>query len=95
MAMIWVAWPVSPGTCQFMVYTLVAESALEKPEFETWANDHETFLEVVMDEDRARVESLQNGAGSRTFIPGSLNAAEGPIHHYLNAYLDKMQPHVT
>ena len=37
------------------------------------------------------VQSLQNGAGSRMFVPGAMAKLEGPIHHYLNAYLDKMQ----
>ena len=73
------------------MYTLVAEEALDKPEFKTWLSDHEAFVEVILDEDREMVQSLQNGAGSRMFVPGAMAKAEGPVHHYLNAYLDKMQ----
>ena len=91
MAMIWVAWPITPDTCQFTVYLLVAEETLAKPEFEKWLSEHVAFMELVIDEDREMVQSLQNGAGSRTFVPGAMAKAEGAIHHYLNAYLDKLQ----
>ena len=91
MVQLWVALPITPGTCQFTVYTLVAEEALNKPEFDTWLSDHKVTLGVIVDEDREMVQSLQNGAGSRMFVPGAMAKLEGPIHHYLNAYLDKMQ----
>ena len=91
MVQLWVALPITPGTCQFTVYTLVAEEALNKPEFDTWLSDHKVTLGVIVDEDREMVQSLQNGADSRMFVPGAMAKLEGPIHHYLNAYLDKMQ----
>ena len=90
-AMFWVAWPVTPDTCQFAVYTLVAEDVLNRPEFDTWVSEHDAFQNAIVDEDREMVESLQNGARSRTFVPGVMAKAEGPIHHFLNAYLDKIQ----
>ena len=91
MAIIWTAWPITPDACQFSVHTLVAEEVLDRPDFETWCKDLEEFFEVVIDEDREMVQSLQNGAGSRMFVPGAMAKAEGPVDHYLNAYLDKMQ----
>ena len=91
MAQLWAAWPVSPGHCQLIAHTLVAEEALAKPEFEAWRKEHEETTNEFIDEDRAMVESLQNGASSQMFQPGGMHKAEGLIHHYLNAYLDKMQ----
>ena len=86
-----VTWPVSPGQCQTIAHTLVADEAFENPDFETWREGQEESFREVMDEDRAMVESLQNGVRSQMFRPGGLAKAEAPIHHYLNAYLDKMQ----
>ena len=91
MAWIWTAWPITPDSCQFTVHVLVAEDVPDRPDFETWCTELEEFAEEVIDEDREMVQSLQNGAASRTFIPGSLAKAEGPIHHFLNRYLDKLQ----
>ena len=91
MSMVWTGWPITPDSCQFVLHPMVAEEALAKPEFEPWLDDFEAFLDEIIDEDRAMIESLQTGAGSRMFEPGLLAKAEGQIHHYLNAYLDRMQ----
>ena len=95
MAMVWTGWPITPDSCQFVLHPMVAEEALAKPEFEPWLADFEAFLDEIIDEDRAMIESLQTGAGSRMFEPGLLAKAEGQIHHYLNAYLDRMQSPAT
>ena len=36
------------------------------------------------------VKSLQRGMGTRAFQPGPMAELEQPIHHVLNAYLDRM-----
>ena len=90
-AMVFSGWPITPGRCQFVLHPMIAAEALDRPEFEPWLNDFEAFLEEILDEDRAMIESLQTGAGSRMFKPGLMAKAEGQIHHYVNAYLDRMQ----
>ena len=47
-------------------------------------------MKLIIDEDRTMVESLQNGVSSSFFAPGPMSRLEGPIHHVVNDYLDRL-----
>ena len=48
------------------------------------------MIDLVAEEDREMMLSLQNGVGSRAFRPGPTMKLERAIHHRLNSYLNRM-----
>lgn len=86
----WVTWPLAPNRSRLVVYTLFPEAALEPPGLAEKVAAYVDFMKVIVDEDRTMVESLQNGVASSFFAPGPMSRLEGPIHHLVNAYLDRL-----
>ena len=62
----------------------------DEPGFEEKNRIYADFIRLVANEDRAMLESLQNGVGSRAFRPGPTVKLERAIHHLLNYYLDRL-----
>jgi phenylpropionate dioxygenase-like ring-hydroxylating dioxygenase large terminal subunit len=82
--------PLGPDKTEVSVYTLFPAVHFARPDFEANAQIYRDFIRVVIEEDRAMLDSLQRGLKSRRFVPGPTVALEMPIHHMLNRYLDRM-----
>ena len=86
----WVALPIDHATTQIIIYTQLPDAYFDEPAFEEKNQIYADFIRLVANEDRAMLESLQNGVGSRAFRPGPTVKLERAIHHLLNYYLDKL-----
>ena len=47
-------------------------------------------LEIVLEEDRAMIESLQKVMRTKGFRPGRMSTSEFLVHNYVGAYLERM-----
>lgn len=47
-------------------------------------------LEIVLEEDRTMIESLQRSMHTRGFRPGRMSTSEFLVHNYVGAYLERM-----
>ena len=86
----WVALPLDHRTTRITIYTQLPTDYFDAPAFEEKNRIYADFIRLVANEDRAMLESLQNGVGSRAFRPGPTVKLERAIHHLLNWYLDKL-----
>ena len=86
----WVALPVDHATTRIVIYTQLPDAYFDEPGFEEKNRIYADFIRLVANEDRAMLESLQNGVGSRAFRPGPTVKLERAIHHLLNYYLDRL-----
>jgi len=82
--------PLGPDKTAVSVFTLFPAAHFARPDFEQSAQLYRDFIRVVIDEDRAMLDSLQQGLKSRRFVPGPTVKLEMPIHHMLNRYLDRL-----
>ncbi len=85
-----ITWPIEPGKCQGLMYSLFPKEHFSEPDFWQRADKYHDYLAYVLGEDADMVKSLQRGMGTRAFQPGPMAELEQPIHHVLNAYLDRM-----
>lgn len=83
----WVTWPLGEDRSRLIVYSLLPAGAFDRPDQKEKSQLVRRFLESIVEEDRAMLESLQNGVGSRMFVPGPFARLEEPIHHMINDYL--------
>ncbi len=86
----WTAFPIDEKTTLVTVYTQLPAEYFETPGFEEKNQIYGDFIELVATEDLAMLESLQNGVGSRGFVPGPTVKLERAIHHLQNYYLDQL-----
>ena len=82
--------PIDHATTRIFIYTQLPDEYFDAPAFEEKNQIYADFIRLVANEDRAMLESLQNGVGSRAFRPGPTARLERAIHHLLNYYLDKL-----
>lgn len=86
----WHVWPTSPGTTRVVCYLLFPEEAFSIPDFDEELKKYSGFVEQIIYEDAAMVESLQNASGSKFFQPGPMAPLEEALHHLENHYIDVM-----
>ncbi len=86
----WVALPIDRTTTRIAIYTQLPAEWFDSPAFEEKNRIYADFIRLVANEDRAMLESLQNGVQSRAFRPGPTVKLERAIHHLLNYYLDRL-----
>ena len=67
----WVAHPIDHSTTRIIIYTQLPDEYFDAPAFEEKNRIYADFIRLVANEDRAMLESLQNGVGSRAFRPGA------------------------
>ena len=83
-------WPMGVDKTKLIVYMLLPKEWADLPDREERMNEYLTQERQVFDEDRDMVESLQRAMSSQMFEPGRMCHAEGPIHHQLKYYLERM-----
>ena len=86
----WTALPIDEKTTLVTVYTQLPEEYFDTAGFEEKNKIYGDFIKLVATEDLAMLESLQNGVGSRGFVPGPTVKLERAIHHFQNYYLDQL-----
>jgi Rieske 2Fe-2S family protein len=82
--------PIDVNRTQVTVYTQLPKAYFDEPAFEQKNQIYADFIRMVLSEDNAMLESLQNGVKSRSFVPGPTVKLERAIHHCLNYYLDRV-----
>lgn len=86
----WVTWPITPSKSKLLSYTLFPKEDFADPEFSNKVDQYINYLDVIIDEDRGMVESLQNASASGRFAPGPMSNLEQTIHHVIRNYLDQL-----
>ena len=86
----WVAHPIDEKTTRVTIYTQLPAEYFEAPGFAEKNKIYGDFIQLVATEDLTMLESLQNGVGSRGFVPGPTVKLERAIHHLQNYYLDRL-----
>lgn len=87
-----IVWPLSVDRCQVISYHLFPEQAFERPDFKERLKVYRDYQQVVFDEDRSMVESMQRAMAAKNYVPGRMCTLEKPIHHFLNGYVDRIFP---
>ena len=59
----WVALPIDHATTRIIIYTQLPDAYFDEPAFEEKNRIYADFIRLVANEDRAMLESLQNGVG--------------------------------
>jgi len=85
-----ITWPEGPGKCRGLMYSLFPKEHFAEPDFWERADKYHAYLAYVLGEDSDMVRSLQRGMTARAFAPGPMAPLEMAIHHFMNAYLDRM-----
>jgi len=83
-------WPLGVDRTRLYVYLLFPKPFLDHPEFASRIKQYTDTETRVFEEDRAMVQSLQNGVASRHFRPGRFCRMEAPIQHVINYYTERM-----
>ncbi|MSO74233.1 MAG: aromatic ring-hydroxylating dioxygenase subunit alpha [Alphaproteobacteria bacterium] len=82
--------PIDVDHTLVTVYTQLPKTFFNEPAFDEKNKIYADFIRMVLSEDNAMLESLQNGVRSRAFKPGPTVKLERAIHHALNYYLDHL-----
>jgi Rieske 2Fe-2S family protein len=85
-----IVWPLTPGTCEVLIYMLFPKTFFDQPDFKTKVNRYKEYLAAVLDEDRGMIASLQRAMGTKRFQPGPMSYLEEGVHHVINSYLERM-----
>ncbi len=86
----YITWPLGLSKTRVIVYTLLPKLYFDRPDFERKVEAYREFQVRVLSEDKAMLDSLQNGIRSRNFTPGRMATIEKGVHQVLNGYLDRM-----
>jgi Rieske 2Fe-2S family protein len=85
-----ICWPLSPTRTRAIVYTLLPRVYFDQPQFQERVKPYQDYQNTVLAEDRAMLESVQNGIASRAYRPGRMAHIERGVHHVINGYIDRM-----
>ena len=85
-----VVWPLSPSKTQMCTYCTVPDIYFEQPDIVERVRPIEDLMEMIIDEDRPMIESLQRNMSKEAFRPGRMSSGEMLVHHYISCYLDRM-----
>lgn len=86
----WHVWPISPNSTRVICYLLFPEDAFSIPNYDNELKKYTSFVEQIIYEDAAMVESLQKASGSKFYKPGPMAPLEEALHHLENHYIDVM-----
>ena len=86
-----IIWPVSVDETLIHQYLTVPEHYFEAADdvVERAEPIHQQ-LDIVLEEDRTMIESLQKVMQTKGFRPGRMSTSEFLVHNYVVAYLDRM-----
>lgn len=85
-----VIWPIASDKTRLLLHILFPKERFAEPDFEEKRKVYHDFQVQVIEEDRELVNSLQNGARSRKFVPGRLSHLEHGIYNVVNYQLDRI-----
>jgi phenylpropionate dioxygenase-like ring-hydroxylating dioxygenase large terminal subunit len=85
-----VAWPDGPDRSRTVIYHLFPEEFFARPGFRDTLKVYRDYQLTVLDEDRSMIESMQRAMSSAAYRPGRMSTLEKPIHHYVNAYIERV-----
>lgn len=85
-----VHWPVAPDKTVSYGYFLLPKEKLQDPQLQEKMKVYVDYLQVVLNEDRSMVESLQRNMLTKGYEPGRFSTKETSIYHILNNYLSEV-----
>ena len=85
-----IVWPITPTRTKIYQYATVPTQAFERDDIVERMKSVEDLMDVVLEEDRPMIESLQRVMGKDAFVPGRMSTGEMLVHHYINDYLDRV-----
>lgn len=85
-----IIWPVSPSQTRVCQFASAPEHYFDEPDVAERIKPVEDLMEVIIEEDRPMIESLQRVMGKQAFRPGRMSTGEMLVHHYINSYLDRI-----
>lgn len=86
----WHIWPIAPDQTRIICYLMFPEAAFSIDNYDVEMEKYKAFVEQIIAEDSAMVESLQNTAGSPFFRPGPMSVLEEALYHMENHYIGLM-----
>ena len=85
-----IVWPLTPTTTKIYQYATAPTLFFEDERIGERIKPIEDLMEVILEEDRPMIESLQRVMSKDAFVPGRMSSGEMLVHHYINDYLDRM-----
>lgn len=85
-----VIWPVAPDKTRLLLHILFPKEVFDRPDFEEKLKIYRDFQVQVIEEDRALVNSLQQGAKSKKFQPGRMSFLEHGVYNVINYQIDRI-----
>ena len=85
-----IVWPLTPTTTKICQYATAPTLFFEDERIGERIKPIEDLMEVILEEDRPMIESLQRVMSKDAFVPGRMSSGEMLVHHYINDYLDRM-----
>lgn len=85
-----VAWPLGPDKCEVFIYLLFPQEFFAHPDFADKVAVYREYQQVIYEEDRSMIESMQRNMALPYYEPGRMSMMEKPIHHFLSKYADRM-----
>jgi phenylpropionate dioxygenase-like ring-hydroxylating dioxygenase large terminal subunit len=86
----YITMPLGLNKTRVTVYSLLPKIYFNEPDFEERVKAYQEYQARVMSEDRAMLDSMQNGLGSARFAPGRMAPIEHGVQQVLTGYLDRM-----
>jgi Rieske 2Fe-2S family protein len=86
----YVVWPLTPGRCRFIAYSLLPRQFFEQPGFAEKVRVYRQHMQDFLAEDETMILSLQNIMSSESLDPGPMSSLEVSIHHVLSNHLKRV-----
>ena len=83
-------WPLSASQSAVDIYCTVPEQYFDQDDIVERVTPIEELMDMIIEEDRPMIESLQRNMTKGAFRPGRMSTGEMLVHHYISCYLDRM-----
>lgn len=84
------AWPTGTDSCHVEIHLLMPAEFFSDAEFEQKLKVYTDYQQIIYEEDRTMIESMQKAMALPEYQPGRLSVMEKPIHHFLRHYTERM-----
>ena len=83
-------WPLSASQSAVDIYCTVPEQYFDQDDIVERVTPIEELMDMIIEEARPMIESLQRNMTKGAFQPGRMSTGEMLVHHYISCYLDRM-----
>jgi Rieske 2Fe-2S family protein len=89
-ASFYTSWPLGVDRMKMVGFALWPREVMEGPDRDRIVTEFKGMLDKVLAEDFEMVESLQNVATSRTFVPGRMSRLERGVQHFIKHSISRV-----